>query len=375
MHKHILVTGGAGFIGSHLVDALLAVGERVTVVDALVPQVHAHHPGSRLGREVRFIEADLNDVAAWSHALYDVDVVVHLAASVGVGQSMYEMTHYTRSNTLGTAALLEAIVARRDRLQKLVVASSMTIYGEGAYWCAQCGPFYPRVRSVAPLERQQWEVRCPRCAAEARPMPTAEDTPLYPTSIYAITKRDQEEMCLTVGRAYGIPTVALRFFNVYGPGQALSNPYTGVGAIFCTRLLNHKPPLIFEDGRQSRDFVHVSDVVQAIMLTIQHNNLDQEVFNVGTGRRWTIVEVAKMLAQVIGVDVEPEVLHQFRAGDIRHCYADITRIRQRLGYEPQVRFEDGVRDLVAWVETETAVDGVEMAFRELAAHSLTMMPG
>jgi dTDP-L-rhamnose 4-epimerase len=372
MSKTILVTGGAGFIGSHLVDALLAEGYRVKVVDALVPQVHDSDKvwPRFLPREVSFTQADLCDSERWVHTLSDVDAVVHLAAEIGVGQSMYEIVRYVRSNTLGTAVLLQALLEHRGRIHKLVVASSMSVYGEGAYACPNCGVVYPRLRPIEQLRRHEWEMRCEKCREVVHPIPTPEEKPLYPTSIYAITKRDHEEMCLTFGRVYGIPTVALRFFNVYGPRQALSNPYTGVAAIFGARLLNGKPPLVFEDGCQSRDFVYVSDIVQAILLGLRSDKVNNDVFNVGTGQPLTVLDVAYALAQEIGVDVEPEIVNQFRAGDIRHCYADISKIRQVLGYEPQARFEDGVRDLVAWISEEPAVDRVELAYRELVERGL-----
>jgi dTDP-L-rhamnose 4-epimerase len=372
MSRKVLVTGGAGFIGSHLVDALLAEGDEVTVVDMLVPQVH----GARvtqprfLPKDVHFFRADLCDDKLWADALSGVDAVVHLAAEVGVGQSMYEIVRYVRANTLGTAVLLQALLRHKDHIRKLVVASSMSVYGEGAYECPQCGLMYPKLRSLEQLQRRDWEMHCTRCGGVAHPVPTSEDKPLYPTSIYAITKRDHEEMCLTFGQAYGVPAVALRFFNVYGPRQALSNPYTGVAAIFSARLLNGKPPLVFEDGLQARDFVHVSDIVQAILLALRSSAADYDVFNVGTGRPFTVLDVAHALARGIGVDIAPQMVNQFRAGDIRHCYADISKIRRVLSYKPRVRFEDGVHELVAWIRQEPATDRVDLAYRELAEHGL-----
>jgi dTDP-L-rhamnose 4-epimerase len=373
MSRKVLVTGGAGFIGSHLVDALVAQGDQVRVVDALVPQVHGAGSSEPrfLPKDVPFVKADLCDETLWEDALSGVDAVVHLAAEVGVGQSMYEIVRYVRGNTLATAVLLQALLQRKDQIQKLVVASSMSVYGEGAYACSHCGPVYPKLRPVEQLERRDWEMHCDRCGGVARPVATGEDKPLYPTSIYAITKRDHEEMCLTFGRAYNIPTIALRFFNVYGPRQALSNPYTGVAAIFSARLLNGKPALVFEDGMQTRDFVHVSDIVQAILLALRSDRVENDVFNVGTGRPLTVLDVAKALAEGIGVDLAPEMVHQFRAGDIRHCYADISKIRRTLGFQPEVRFEEGMRELVAWIRQEPAMDRVDLAYRELAERGLT----
>jgi dTDP-L-rhamnose 4-epimerase len=368
----VLVTGGAGFVGSHVVHQLVRDGYGVKVVDMLAPQVHgaAVTAPRFLAPDIEFVQADLCDRQQWDYLLHDVDAVIHLAAEVGVGQSMYEIVRYVRGNSLATAVLLEALLAHRDQLKKIVVASSMSIYGEGAYHCSTCGIVYPRLRPVEQLQQHEWELRCDRCHQIVAPMPTTEDKPLFPTSIYAVTKRDHEELCLTFGLAYGIPTIALRFFNIYGPFQALSNPYTGVAAIFSSRLLNGKPPLIFEDGRQSRDFVHVSDIVQAVIQALRTETVTNDVFNVGTGRPFSIIDVAESLAQEIGLDIRPEIVNQFRAGDIRHCFADITKIQQGLGYEPRVTFADGVRDLVAWIRNESAVDQVEVAYQQLTALGL-----
>ena len=370
---NVLVTGGAGFIGSHLVDGLLAAGHSVRVVDALVAQVHGEiERPEHLAREAELIRADVSDTERWAHLLDDTDVLYHLAAEVGVGQSMYEIRRYTRGNTMATADLLETLINRRGRIRKLIVASSMSIYGEGPYQCVEHGRVFPSLRPEEQLRERDWELRCPRCRQTVTPMPTDEAKPLAPTSIYAINKRDQEEMCLSVGYAYGIPTVALRFFNVYGPRQALSNPYTGVAAIFGSRLLNRRPPVIFEDGLQTRDFIHVSDIVQGLMLAMGKSEADFRVFNVGTGRRLSVRDVADHLAAAMGLNIEPEVTGQFRAGDIRHCYADISNIQSALGYQPRVRFEDGVRELVSWVSEQTGVrDDVDTARRQLERLGLT----
>jgi dTDP-L-rhamnose 4-epimerase len=283
---------------------------------------------------------------------------------------MYEIVRYVRGNSLAAAVLLEKLLAHRDHVKKLVVASSMSIYGEGAYACPDCGVIYPRLRQIEALQRHQWEMTCPVCGGVARAIPTSEEKPLYPTSIYAVTKRDHEEMFLTFGQAYGIPTVALRFFNVYGPRQSLSNPYTGVAAIFSSRLLNMKAPLVFEDGCQSRDFIHVNDIVQAILLALHDECVQNDVFNVGTGRSLSVMDVAQTLAQEIGIAVTPEIVGQYRAGDIRHCYADITKITRTLGFSPRVRFEEGMRELVANIREEPATDRVDAAYQELAARGL-----
>jgi dTDP-L-rhamnose 4-epimerase len=369
---HVLVTGGAGFIGSHLVDALLAAGHRVRVLDSLVPQVHG--PGaarpSYLNAKAELRVGDVRDRAAVAQALDGVEVVFHQAAAVGVGQSMYEIERYVSANTLGTAVLLEGILERRERIRKLVVASSMSIYGEGAYRAPDGSRVHPPLRSEAHLAARRFELR-DASGAELTPIRTPEDKPLQPTSIYAITKRDHEEMCLAVGAAYGIPVVALRYFNVYGTRQALSNPYTGAVAIFSSRLLNRNRPLVYEDGRQTRDFVHVSDIVQANLLALERDAANGRVFNVGTGRATSVRGVAETLAELLDFAGEPDVTGTYRAGDIRHCVADISRISRELGYAPKVAIADGLRELLAWLRTQSAHDAVESATRELAARGLT----
>jgi dTDP-L-rhamnose 4-epimerase len=355
----VLVTGGAGFIGSYLVDALVREGYGVRVFDSLEPQVHG--AGGKapefLNPSAELVVGDVRDRFALQQALDGIEVVFHYAAAVGVGQSMYEIHRYVDANTLGGATLLDILANERHSVRKLVVASSMSIYGEGKYECAGCGVGYPRMRSEEQLRERKWEMLCPACGGVMRPLPTDEQKPLYPTSIYAVTKRDHEEMFLCFGRAYNIPTVALRFFNVYGPRQALSNPYTGVAAIFSSRLLNGQPPVIYEDGLQSRDFVHVTDVVRASLLAMERDEADYEVFNVGTGRSLTILAIAQMLIDHLAEgQVEPQIVGKYRRGDIRHCFADISKITNQLGFIPQVRFEDGVSDLIGWVREQEAAD-------------------
>lgn len=367
---HILVTGGAGFIGSHLVDALVERGHRVRVLDALVSQVHEAGRPQHLHKEAEFIHGDVCDAEMVESALEDIDAVYHEAAEVGVGQSMYEIQRYVRANDLGTAVLLEALAERRTRIRKLVVASSMSIYGEGAYTCSTCGLVYPQLRPSTQLLARRWEVECPTCNAVLKPAPTREDKPLFPTSVYAITKQDQEQYCLVVGRAYNIPTVALRYFNVYGTRQALSNPYTGVCAIFSSRLLNDQRPVIFEDGEQTRDFVHVSDIVQANLLALETSGADYQALNIGTGVPTSIREVTGLLAEGLGKDLEPDIVGKYREGDIRHCVADISRARDLLGYEPRVTLKQGIPELLGWVREQKATDQVAQATAELEARQL-----
>lgn len=368
---NVLVTGGAGFIGSHLVDALVNHGHRVRVLDALVSQVHGDNAAPKyVNPGAEFLQGDVCDRETVDAALEGVEVVFHEAAEVGVGQSMYEIERYVRANDLGTAVVLEAVLARQQQTRKLVVASSMSIYGEGAYTCPKCGPVAPQLRSTAQLRDRRWEVECAKCGETLTPVPTSEEKPLFPTSVYAVTKQDQEQFCLAVGRSYGIPTVALRYFNVYGTRQALSNPYTGVCAIFSARLLNGNRPLIFEDGEQTRDFVHVSDIVRANLLALETDRADYQALNVGTGRATSVRTVSNLLAKGLGLDLEPEIVAKYREGDIRHCVADISKAKSLLGYEPQVSLEQGIPELLSWVRAQAAQDQVESATAELESRQL-----
>jgi dTDP-L-rhamnose 4-epimerase len=375
MSERVLITGGAGFVGSHLADALAQAGHEVILFDNLEPQVHgeAVQRPAYLDPRHRLERGDIRDQDALTPLVGEADVIFHLAAMVGVGQSMYQVRRYTDVNAMGMATLLEAIASQRSglRLRKLLVASSMSIYGEGSYACDTCGRVAPRLRPNEQLAAGQWEVRCPVCAAELRPLPTNEDKPLYPTSIYAINKRDHEEMALAFGHAYDLPAVALRFFNIYGSRQALTNPYTGVAAIFSGRMLAGQTPLVYEDGQQQRDFVHVSDIVQACCLAMGSAAADSQVFNVGTGRPISVLQVGELLARELGWTGGFDVSRKVRAGDIRHCFADITRIREAIGYVPRYAFEDGVRELVAWVAAQQAATTTTSdAHGQLAAYGL-----
>ena len=368
---NILVTGGAGFIGSHLVDALVEQGHRVRILDSLVEQVHGDTIPEHLNRSAEFIKADVCDSEAVAKALDGIDVIYHEAAEVGVGQSMYEIVRYVKANDLGTAVLLEEVIKRPAQFKKLVVASSMSIYGEGAYRCDTCDKtITPFLRSNEQLAAHDWDFKCGDCGSPLSAVGTTEEKPLFPTSVYAVSKQDQEQYCLAVGRAYKIPTVAFRYFNVYGTRQALSNPYTGVCAIFSSRLLNDQPPTVFEDGEQSRDFVHVSDIVQANLLALETDRGDYEAMNVGTGRPTSVNQISRLLAKGLGKDLEPDIVGKYREGDIRHCVADISKIKRLLDYEPKVTLESGMEELLAWVSQQNAVDRVSAATAELAAHSL-----
>jgi dTDP-L-rhamnose 4-epimerase len=368
----ILITGGAGFIGSHLADELIRRGHRVRALDSLSPQVHgrgAMRP-EYLHPDVELLRGDVRDGDAVRRALDGIDAVYHFAAAVGVGQSMYEIASYTSINNVGTAVLLQQLIERP--LPRLVVASSMSVYGEGLYHDAGGSATQGIDRGLEQLRRGEWEV-VGSDGAVLEPVPTPEWKTPSLSSVYALSKFDQERLCLMIGRAYGIPTVALRFFNVFGTRQALSNPYTGVLAIFASRLLNGRPPLIFEDGLQRRDFVSVSDVVQACCLALEAPaDACGRPYNVGSGQSYTVREVAAMLAGILGKPIEPDICGKYRVGDIRHCFADITEARQALGYEPAVSLEEGLVELAAWLQDQTAVDRVADASRQLAARGLTV---
>src|SRR4051794_5798024 len=372
MSNHILITGGAGFIGSHLADALLSRGHQVRALDNLSPQVHGPHPErpAYLDPEVELIRGDVRDPEIVARALDGIDVVYHLAAAVGVGQSMYEIAQYTSVNNLGTAVLLEALAAQP--VARLVVASSMSLYGEGLYRCPDGSICIGLERDLAQLRAGDWEVRNQE-GEVLTPVPTPESKLPSLASVYALSKFDQERMCLMIGRAYGIPTTALRFFNVFGTRQALSNPYTGVLAIFASRLLNGNRPSVFEDGLQRRDFVSVSDIAQACCLVLEHPESAGGVLNVGSGRSYTIAEIGERIAKVVGKEyLKPEITGKYRIGDIRHCFADISLARSTLGYEPRVGLEDGLEELAGWLEGQVADDRVEEASAELAARGLTV---
>jgi len=369
--KKVLITGGAGFVGSHLADALISVGSDVRVFDNLSPQIHGNGAPSYLAADVEFMLGDMRDPAAVSKAIEGVDVIFHLAAAVGVGQSMYQIYDYMGVNTQGTAVLLQALLDRKAQVEKLVVASSMSIYGEGQYLCANCGDCAPGPRPSEQLAGKRWEVLCPDCGAELTPVPTAESKPLQCTSVYALSKKDQEEICLLYGRTYGLPVVALRYFNIYGTRQALSNPYTGVAAIFASRLLHLKAPLVFEDGCQMRDFVSVHDVVSANLLAMESKRADGRAINIGSGMPISIREVASALSRALGLQVFCEITGKYRAGDIRHCFGDISKARELVGYEPRVRFEDGVAELVEWLREQSPEDKAERMVAELQTFGLT----
>ena len=368
----VLVTGGAGFIGSHLVDALVAVGERVRVLDNLDPLAHPDGTvPAHLSPEAEFLHANLEDPDAVARALEGVERVFHLGGAVGNGESMMNVRRAVDANAGGTATLIEAILARGDQVRRLVVASSMVVYGEGTYRCPEHGEVQPGVRPIQQLRRRDWDPRCPYDGEPAEFLPAREDHGLRPISVYGITKRDQEELALVLGGAYGLEAVALRYLNVYGPRQALGNPYTGVAAIFAARILSGRSPLVFEDGGQIRDLVHISDVVRATLSAMDSPRAPGHAINVAAGRRIEIGELARALAQELNrPDLEPELPGEFRAGDIRHCLADTTRARELLGFEAQTELSDGLPELAEWVGSQSVTERGDEAVAEMRARNL-----
>lgn len=370
MSMKILITGGAGFIGAHVGNKLLSRGYRVRALDSLVPQVHG--PGQKrpdyLSPDIELMVGDIRDPSALARSLHQIDAVIHLVSLVGVGQSMYQIEEYTSVNNLGTAALLQALT--RHPVERLVVASSMSIYGEGLYRDEAGRIRTAQDRSIEQLKIGDWEVRDEN-GQRLTPVPTTEDKTPALASVYALSKYDQERMCLLVGRAYGIPAVALRFFNTYGPYQALSNPYTGVLSNFASRVLNGKAPLIFEDGLQMRDFVSVYDVATACLLALESPRAPGCAVNISSGVPMTVKDVATRTIRALGRNnLEPDITGKYRVGDIRHCFADVSLARQVLGWEPKVSLEEGLADLAGWLESQSAVDHGMEARTELAARGL-----
>ena len=371
--RDILVTGGAGYIGSHLVDALVRRDYRVTVLDNLEP--HVHRSGTWPTYEnpkAQYVKGDVRDRSVFEPLVLRSQAVVHFGAAVSVGQSMYQVDRYVDVNTRGTALLLDILVNSKHDVEKVIVASSIGVYGEGAYECATHGAVAPTIRSERQLAMRDWEQRCPQCALHVRSIPTPEDKALYRDNIYSMTKYHQEEMVLLIGKTYGIPAVAPRFFNVYGPRQSLSNPYAGVAAIWLSRLLNGKQPIVFEDGGQLRDFVSIHDVVDCLVLMLEKPGADYLPVNVGSGETITILDIAKLLGRLLGSSIEPQITQTGRKFDIRHNTADISRARQALGFAPKVSLEDGFSELIEWAKTtpDVAVDFFDKALQELQEKGL-----
>jgi dTDP-L-rhamnose 4-epimerase len=371
MKGKVLITGGAGFIGSHLADELIKEGFSVRALDNLCEQVHG--PGQKrplyLNPEVELMIGDVRDKNAVRQALEGIDIVFHFAAMVGVGQSMYAIKNYTDVNEVGTACLLEAIIDQP--VKKLIVASSMSIYGEGLYQDSKGNLAEAQDRNTTQLKENHWELFNHQ-GEKLDPKATPETKSPVLASVYALSKYSQEQMCMMVGKSYNIPVTALRFFNVYGTRQSLSNPYTGVLAIFASRLMNNNPPVIFEDGRQRRDFIHVKDVARACRMAAESSSANYKILNVGSGQSYTIIEIAERLTSLLNKNISAEITGQYRIGDIRHCFADISLLTKTLGFTPAIKIEEGLAELVEWLSTQQAVDKVSQAREELMKRGLTV---
>jgi dTDP-L-rhamnose 4-epimerase len=366
--RDVLVTGGAGYIGSHLVDALVAREYRVTVLDNLEPQVHRSGTWpSYANPKVKYVKGDVRDRSVFEPLVLASQAVVHFGAAVSIGQSMYQVDRYVDVNTRGTALLLDILINTKHKVEKVLVASSIGVYGEGAYTCATHGAVAPTIRPEQQLASRDWEQHCPQCGTHVTSIPTPEDKALYRDNIYSMTKYHQEEMVLLIGKTYGIPSVAPRFFNVYGPRQSLSNPYAGVAAIWLSRLLNGKQPVVFEDGGQLRDFVSIHDVVDCLILMLEKPGADYLPVNVGSGQTVTILEIANILRRLLGSSIEPQITQSGRKFDIRHNTADIARARETLGFAPRVTLDQGFSELIEWARTtpDVAVDFFDKALQEL----------
>ena len=373
MGKRVLVTGGAGFIGSHTVDELIAQGHKVRVYDNLNPQVHGEGADTPdyLNPDAEFVKGDVRDRDHLYKSIKDIDLIIHDAAEVGVGQSMYSVDQYISTNVQGTGVLWDILVNEKHCIEKVLVASSMSLYGEGNYECVEHGKISPKPRPDSQLTQGKWEMLCSQCGSPVSPVPTDEEKELDCTSVYAQSKKDQEVYSLMIGRAHNIPTVACRYFNCYGPRQSLNNPYTGAAAIFCSAIKNNIPPLIYEDGNQRRDFIHVKDLVRGKLLLLDESKADYGIFNIGTGIPSSILELAETMIQLCGKSFTPDVIYKFRNGDIRDCYADISKIK-KLGFQPQYSLIEGLKNLIDWSDGKKAVSKIKDAHEQLLDKGLVL---
>jgi len=368
-HK-ILITGGAGFIGSFLADQLISLGYKVRILDNLEDQVHKDVKPEYLNKQAQFIKGDIRNYYELQKAIKEIDAVFHLAAAVGVTQSNYQIKKYVDTNTGGVANLLDILVNTKNKVKKLITISSMTGYGEGNYSCRRCGVVRPSLRNQKQLRGKEWNLYCPNCHNQIVPVPTDEKALDYPNSVYGLSKKFQQDLSFLIGNVYNIPVVVLRGFNIYGPRQSLSNPYTGVTAIFISRLKNNKEAVVFEDGLQTRDFVSVHDVVEAFVLSLEKSEADHQMFNIGSGRGTPILEIAKTISKLMDKKGPIKVNNEFRKNDIRHCFADISKAREILGWQPKIGLEEGFKELVDWSMTQQAEDKFSQARKELEQKDL-----
>lgn len=377
MIKNILITGGAGFIGSNLALALLKKGYSVTVLDNLSTQIHGKnveksYSYNSIKDKVNFIKGDIRNRKDWEKSLVGQNAVIHLAGETSVGQSMYKIYKYTKVNIGGTALFLDIIANRPHELKKIIVASSRAVYGEGRYYCSSHGEIFPLNRKDEDLGNNSFDCKCPYCNNSIKLLSVKEDSKIDPQSIYGITKYNQEQLFLLAGRNLNIPVIALRYQNVYGPGQSLSNPYTGILPVFSTQIKNNNSLNILEDGKQSRDFVYIDDVVNATILGLEDENVKFNVYNVGTGHPIELLHIANKLVSLFQSEVEVIITKNYRMGDIRHNYADLTKISKDLNFTPQYEFEDGIINFVKWVYSqEIHKDGYSKSLNESKKRGLT----
>lgn len=373
----ILITGGAGFIGSNLALHLIELGHEITVMDNLSPQIHGDNPEntsplySSIKNKVNFIYGSVTDISVWEAALVDQDAIVHLAAETGTGQSMYEIRRYVDVNIGGTGLMLDLLANGKYQVKKIVVASSRSIYGEGKYHSEALGIVYPGARKDEDMKAGRFEPLCPQTGAPLTLLATDEDSKIHPSSVYGITKQNQEQMVMTVCASLGIGATALRYQNVYGPGQSLSNPYTGILSIFSTRIKNGNGLSIFEDGRESRDFVFIDDIVAATTMALTKDEANGEVFGIGSGVATDVLTVAQTLVQHYRIDVPIKVTGAYRLGDIRHNFADLNKAKRLLDFSPQVSFDEGIRRFSTWVDQQKVqVDTYDASIAEMSKRGL-----
>lgn len=373
----VLIPGGSGFIGSHIALKLVEKGYEVTVLDNLLEQIHGTEPDKTsplyysIKDKVRFIKGDIRDKALLEQAIENTDYVIHLAAETGTGQSMYEIKRYIDVNIGGTALLLDILTNTKNHVKRVVVAESRAIYGEGKYYCEKCGEVYPTERRDEDLALGDFDCHCPKCGGKVQPVATTEDSAIHPSSVYGIGKHVQGQLVRLICKNIGIESVSLRYQNVYGPGQSLTNPYTGILSIFSNRIKSHKGINIFEDGKETRDFVYIDDVVDATIAGLEVPEASGHVFNVGTGIATDVLTVAKTLCRHYGIDVPLNVSGNYRLGDIRHNYADITLAQQVLGFQPEWTFDNGIKKFTRWVDGQVLqADNYEVSLEEMKQKGL-----
>jgi dTDP-L-rhamnose 4-epimerase len=377
MNMNVLITGGAGFIGSNVTRKLCELGHNVTVMDSLAPQIHGNEPEKTsplyrsIAGKVRFVRGSVSEESAWLEALDGQDAIIHLAAETGTGQSMYEIKRYTDVNIGGTALMLDILVNRPNTIEKVVLASSRAIYGEGKYLSKVLGVVYPEARRESDLRQGRFNPICPQSGEEMTALPTDELSKIHPTSVYGITKQNQEQMVLTVCQAIGKVATALRYQNVYGPGQSLTNPYTGIISIFSTRILNGNTINIFEDGQESRDFLFIDDAVDATVAALFRDGVTSEAIGIGSGAPTSVITVARALLRFYQSDALTNVSGAYRLGDIRHNYADISKARELLGFEARVNFDDGIARFTHWARQQAVPnDGFDRSLNEMKTRGL-----